>query len=114
MRPRLVRDALNAALRKLTFPWLAPHPNSSSREVGYFQKTIKDGELYEMYKRNQLAHNIVYAVAHDALAGEFTVCDSSPRCTLRSCVQACLAREERLGGRIVSCGIRGSVSLSIL
>jgi len=77
MRPRLVRDALNAALRKLTFPWLTPHPTATGRETGYFQKTIKDSDLYEMYKRNQLAHNIVYAVAHDALAGEFTVCDST-------------------------------------
>jgi len=71
-------------------------------ETGYFQKSIKGSDLYEMYKRNQLAHNIVYAVAHDALAGEFTVFDSSPRCTLRSCVQACLAREERRGWHIVS------------
>ncbi len=77
MRPRLLRDALNAALRKLTFPWLTPHPTSTGKETGYFQKSIKDSDLYEMYKRNQLAHNIVYAVAHDALAGEFTVCDST-------------------------------------
>ncbi|HDS46405.1 MAG TPA: DUF1073 domain-containing protein [Methanomicrobia archaeon] len=77
MTPRLFRDALNAALQKLTFPWLTPHPTSTGRETGYFQKTIKESDLYEMYKRNQLAHNIVYAVAHDALAGEFTVCDST-------------------------------------
>ncbi|HDS45272.1 MAG TPA: hypothetical protein ENN68_04140 [Methanomicrobia archaeon] len=84
MRPRLVRDALNAALRKLSFPWLTPHHNSSSRETGYFQKTIKDSDLYEMYKRNQLAHNIVYAVAHDALAGEFTVCHGPPPAPCRA------------------------------
>ena len=81
MRLHLFRDALNAALRKLVFPWLTPHPNSTGRETGYFQKTIKDSDLYEMYKRNQLAHNIVYAVAHDALAGEFTVCDGPPGCS---------------------------------
>ncbi|MGC9444780.1 MAG: hypothetical protein ACP5E9_07655 [Candidatus Methanospirareceae archaeon] len=55
MRPRLVRDALNAALRKLVFPWLTPHPTSTGKETGYFQKTITDRDLYEMYKRNQLA-----------------------------------------------------------
>jgi len=30
----------------------------------------------------ELAHNIVYAVAHDALAGEFAVCKGSSGCSL--------------------------------
>ena len=105
MSPRLLRDALNAALRKLTFPWLTPHPTSTGKETGYFQKTIKDSDLYEMYKRNQLAHNIVYAVAHDALAGEFAFATArrgarfAAACTLFSAVKKAWR---------ASCGIRGS------
>jgi len=49
------RDAINTALQKLTFPWLTPHPTKTSKEIGYFQKTISDSDLYEMYKRNQIA-----------------------------------------------------------
>jgi hypothetical protein len=52
---RLVRDALNTALQKLGFPWLTPHPTKTSREIGYFQKAITTDDLYELYKRNQMA-----------------------------------------------------------
>lgn len=68
-----VRDALNAALQKLAFPWLTPHPTKTGVEVGYFQKTISKADLYEMYKRNQLAHNIVFDVAYDCLSGGFEI-----------------------------------------
>jgi hypothetical protein len=57
------------------FPWLTPHPTKTSREVGYFQKTITPDDLYEMYKRNQMAHSIVFDVAYDALAAGFTITD---------------------------------------
>jgi len=69
----IFRDALNSALQRLGFPWLTPHPTRTSKEIGYFQKTITQNDLYEMYKRNQLAHNIVFNVAVDALSGSFTV-----------------------------------------
>jgi len=69
----IFRDALNAALQKLGFPWLTPHPTKTTKELGYFQKTISQNDLYEMYKRNQLAHNIVFNVAVDALNASFTV-----------------------------------------
>ena len=72
-----IRDALNAALQKLVFPWLTPHPTKTSGEVGYFQVNISNADLYEMYKRNQLAHNIVFDVAYDVLSGGFTVTDSN-------------------------------------
>jgi hypothetical protein len=49
---RLFRDALNSALQKLGFPWLTPHPTKTSREIGYFQKSITPNDLYELYKRN--------------------------------------------------------------
>ena len=51
----IVRDALNSALQKLGFPWLTPHPTTTSREIGYFQKSITPHDLYELYKRNQMA-----------------------------------------------------------
>ena len=70
---RIFRDALNAALQKLGFPWLTPHPTRTTQEIGYFQKAISKTDLYEMYKRNQLAHNIVFNVAVDALNASFTV-----------------------------------------
>jgi len=66
-------DALYSALQKLGFPWLTPHPTKTTKEIGYFQKTISSNDLYEMYKRNQLAHNIVFNVAVDALNCAFTV-----------------------------------------
>jgi hypothetical protein len=72
---RLVRDALNTALQKLGFPWLTPHPTKTSREVGYFQKAITSNDLYELYKRNQMAHSIVFDVAYDALAAGFNITD---------------------------------------
>jgi hypothetical protein len=65
---RLFRDALIIVLQKLGFPWLTPHPTKTSREIGYFQKAITPNDLYEMYKRNQVAHSIVFDVAYDALA----------------------------------------------
>ncbi len=68
-----IRDALNAALQKLVFPWLTPHPTKTSGEVGYFQVNISNTDLYEMYKRNQLAHNIVFDVAYDVLSGGFEI-----------------------------------------
>lgn len=69
----IFRDALNSALQKLGFPWLTPHPTKTTKEIGYFQKTISQTDLYEMYKRNQLAHNIVFNVAVDALNAAFVV-----------------------------------------
>jgi hypothetical protein len=68
---RLVRDALNTALQKLGFPWLTPHPTKTSHEIGYFQKAITPDDLYGMYKRNQMAHSIVFDVAYDALAAGY-------------------------------------------
>ena len=70
---RIFRDALNTVLQKLGFPWLTPHPTKSTKEIGYFQKSISQNDLYEMYKRNQLAHNIVFAVALDAFSAAFIV-----------------------------------------
>jgi len=61
------------AFRRLGFPWLTPHPSKISSETGYFQAKISDSDLYEMYKRNQMAHQIVFNVALDVLAGGFTV-----------------------------------------
>jgi len=72
---RLVRDALNSALQKLGFPWLTPHPTKTSHEIGYFQKTITPNDLYELYKRHQMAHSIVFDVAYDALAAGFNITD---------------------------------------
>ncbi len=68
-----IRDALNSALQKLVFPWLTPHPTKTSRDVGYFQVNISNADLYGMYKRNQLAHNIVFDVAYDVLSGGFEI-----------------------------------------
>ena len=68
-----IRDALNAALQKLVFPWLTPHPTKTGGEVGYFQANISNADLYGMYKRNQLAHNIVFDVAYDVLSGGFEI-----------------------------------------
>jgi hypothetical protein len=68
---KFFRDALNSALQKLGFPFLTPHPTKTGKEVGYFQNTISDSDLYQMYKRNQLAHNIVFNVSCDAFASGF-------------------------------------------
>ena len=46
---RLVRDALNTALQKLGFPWLTPYPTKTSREIGYFQKSITDNDPSYLY-----------------------------------------------------------------
>lgn len=68
---RLLRDALNSGLEKLGFPYLTPHPTKTTEEIGYFQETITSVELCEMYRRNQLAHNIVFNVALDLLSAGF-------------------------------------------
>ena len=68
---RLFRDALNSGLEKLGFPYLTPHPTKTTKEIGYFQATITSDDLYEMYRRNQLAHNIVFNVALDLLSAGF-------------------------------------------
>ena len=68
---KLFRDALNSALTKLGFPFLTPHPTKTGKEVGYFQAKITDSDLYSMYKRNQLAHNIVINVAYDVFSSGF-------------------------------------------
>jgi len=72
---RVFRDALNAALQKLGFTWLTPHPTRTSQEIGYFQKAISKSDLYEMYKRNQLAYNIVFSVSLDAFNAVFVLQD---------------------------------------
>ena len=68
---RLLRDALNSGLEKLGFPYLTPHPTKTTDEIGYFQETIKNVDLHEMYLRNQLAHNIVFNVGLDLLSAGF-------------------------------------------
>ena len=68
---RLFRDAINSALMKLGFPFLTPHPTKTGREIGYFQTTILDSDLYEMYKRNQIAHNVIFNVALDVFRPGF-------------------------------------------
>jgi len=68
---KFFRDALNSALTKLGFPFLTPHPTKTGKEVGYFQAKIRDSDLYEMYKRNQLAHNIIINVAYDVFSSGF-------------------------------------------
>ena len=68
---KVFRDAINSALTKLGFPFLTPHPTKTGKEIGYFQAKIKDDDLYEMYKRNQLAHNIIYNVTLDVFSSGF-------------------------------------------
>ena len=68
---KFIRDALNPSLEKLHFPFLTPSATKTTQEVGYFQKVITSDDLYAMYKRNQLAHNIVYFVALDLLSAGF-------------------------------------------
>jgi len=68
---KFFRDALNSALVKLGFPFLTPHPTKTGKEVGYFQTKITDSDLYAMYKRNQLAHNIIINVAYDVFSSGF-------------------------------------------
>ena len=69
---RLFHDAINSALVKLGFPFLTPHPTKTGREIGYFQTTISDSDMYEMYKRNQIAHNVIFNVALDVFRPGFT------------------------------------------
>jgi hypothetical protein len=52
---RIFRDSRITSLQKLGFPWLTQHPTKTSREIEYFQKAITDKDLYEMYKRKQMA-----------------------------------------------------------
>lgn len=68
---KFIRDALNSALLKLGFPFLTPHPTKTGKEIGYFQVKIRDADFYEMYKRNQLAHNIIINVAYDVFSSGF-------------------------------------------
>ena len=68
---KFFRDALNSALVKLGFPFLTPHPTKTGKEIGYFQTRITDADLYAMYKRNQLAHNIIINVAYDVFSSGF-------------------------------------------
>ena len=68
---KFFRDALNSALVKLGFPFLTPHPTKTGKEIGYFQVKITDADLYQMYKRNQLAHNIIINVAYDVFSSGF-------------------------------------------
>lgn len=68
---RVFRDAINSALVKLGFPFLTPHPTKTGREIGYFQKRITSNDLYAMYKRNQIAHNIIFNVALDVFRPGF-------------------------------------------
>jgi len=68
---KLFRDAINSALEKLGFPYLTPHPTKTGKEIGYFQETITKADLWDMYERNQLAHNIVYNVTLDLLSAGF-------------------------------------------
>lgn len=65
---KLFQDAVNSALTRLGFPFLTPHPTKKGGEVGYFQKRISDDDLSEMYRRNQVAHNLIYNVALNVLA----------------------------------------------
>ena len=68
---RIFRDAINSALLKLGFPFLTPHPTKTGREIGYFQTNISDADLYVMYKRNQIAHNVIFNVALDVFRPGF-------------------------------------------
>lgn len=68
---KLFRDAIGSALSRLGFPFLTPHPTKVGKEIGYFQKLISDKDLYSMYRRNQVAHNIIFNVALDALTSKF-------------------------------------------
>lgn len=68
---KIFRDVINSALVKLGFPFLTPHPTKTGKEIGYFQTKITDADLYQMYKRNQLAHNIIINVAYDVFSSGF-------------------------------------------
>ena len=68
---QIFRDAINHALAKLGFPFLTPHPKRTGSEIGYFQTNISDVDLYEMYKRNQIAHNVIFNVALDVFRPGF-------------------------------------------
>ena len=68
---RIFSDAINSALVKLGFPFLTPHPTKTGREIGYFQEGISDADLYAMYKRNQIAHNVVFNTALDVFRPGF-------------------------------------------
>jgi hypothetical protein len=72
MKKRFFRDGL----QKLIFPWLTPHPTSTSSEIGYFQETISAADYLETAKRNQVGFNITFIVAQDAIAGGFQCVDS--------------------------------------
>lgn len=68
---KLLRDAISSALARLSFPFLTPHPTKTGKEIGYFQKLISDSDLYLMYKRNQVAHNVILNVAYDVFSSGF-------------------------------------------
>lgn len=68
---KFFHDAINSALTSLGFPFLTPHPTRTGKEIGYFQKTIGDSDLYEMYKRNEIAHNVIFNVALDVFRTGF-------------------------------------------
>lgn len=68
---RIFRDAINSALLKLGFPFLTPHPTKTGREIGYFQTSITDADMYAMFKRNQIAHNVIFNVALDVFRPGF-------------------------------------------
>ena len=71
MRKHLIRDSI----QKLVFPWLTPHPTRTDQETGYFQESISAEDYLKMAKRNQVAHNIIFSVAEDAITGGFHVVD---------------------------------------
>jgi len=68
---KLLQDVISSTLTKLGFPFLTPHPTRTGREIGYFQKRILDDDLYLMYKRNQVAHNIILNVTYDVFSSGF-------------------------------------------
>lgn len=75
---KLFQDAISSVITRLGFPFLTPHPTKTGKEIGYFQLKITDSDLYLMYKRNQLAHNIVLNVTYDIFAPGFQ-CESEDK-----------------------------------
>ena len=75
---KLLQDAISSIITRLGFPFLTPHPTKIGKAIGYFQVKITDSDLYLMYKRNQLAHNIVLNVTYDIFAPGFQ-CESEDK-----------------------------------
>lgn len=75
MKKHLILDSI----QKYVFPWLTPHPVSTSSDIGYFQPTISDRDYEEASERNQVGYNIIFNVAQDAITGGFHCVDENDK-----------------------------------